>query len=151
MPRPAAQLSLLDWQAPEPVTRFEEAQVRAGSVGGRISRAVAAALRDCKLPRAEVARRMGEYLGETVSEHVLDAYASQAKEGHKISVCRLLALVHVSGDRRLLQAMADPFALAVIEARYLPLIELAATRERMDELGRQAEAARRAARAGGLL
>jgi hypothetical protein len=103
------------------------------------------------MPRAEVATRMSEFLGEPVSEHMLNAYASQAREGHKISAARLMALLHVTGDIRLLQVLADPFGWSVIESRYLPLIELAVLREQEDEAQRRIKSARARARAGGLL
>jgi hypothetical protein len=144
-------MDLLTWQAPQPVASFPADQVRAASLSQRISRAVAATLRDCKLDREEVAQRMGEYLGEPVRVPSLDAYASQAREGHRVPACRLMALVHVTGDARLLQLLADEFGLAVIERRYLPLIELAAVREHEDEVRRHAEQLRRKAKSGGLL
>ncbi len=120
-------------------------------MGQRLSRAVAQTLRDTTLTRAEIATAMGEYLGEAVPASALDAYASQAKEGYKIPTCRLMALVHVTNDARLLQLLADDFGLAVIERRYLPLIELAAVREHEDEIHRRADALRRQAKSGGLL
>lgn len=151
MRRALGQLDLLAWQPPQPVARFPDDAVRASTLSGRVSRAVAAALRDCGISREEIARRMSDYLGETVSQNMLDAYASQAREEHRISVPRFLALVHATGDRRLMEAMAELFGWTVIERRFLPLIELAQVREREDELRRQAEALRRQAKSGGLL
>jgi hypothetical protein len=140
------QMDLLAWEPPEPVARFEDRVIRAASIAGQISHGVAAALRDADardLGREEVARRMSGYLGERISVAMLNGYASEAREQNVISVPRLLALVHVTGDRRLLQMLAEPFGWAVIEARHLPLIEIAALREREDELRRRADALRR--------
>ena len=144
-------MDLLTWQAPKPVAAYPAEQVRAVSVGQRITRAVAQTLRDCPLSRADIALKMGEYLGQPVLVSALDAYASQARAGYKIPACRLMALVHVTGDARLLQLMAEDFGFAVIERRYLPLIELAALREHEDEIKRHADSLRRRARSGGLL
>ena len=141
-----AQLDLLAWTPPETVERFEDRVVRASTIAGQISHAVAAALRDADargVSREEVARLMGAYLGERISVPMLNGYASQAREQNVISTPRLLALVHVTGDRRLLQLLAEPFGWAVIEAKFLPMIELAALREREDELRRKADALRR--------
>jgi hypothetical protein len=150
-PRPSRnQMDLLEWQPPQP-ERFDEPKVRAASVGARISRAVAAALADCDLSREEIAQQLGAYLGEAVSPNVLNAYASQAREGHKIAACRLLALVHVTGDRRLLELLAEPFGWTVIERRFLKMIELAAVREQEDELRRQRLALSRQVKSGGML
>lgn len=140
------QLDLLAWTPPETVARFEDRVVRAATIAGQISHAVAAALRDADargLAREDVARRMGAYLGERVSVTMLNGYASEAREQNVITVPRLLALVHVTGDRRMLHLLAEPFGWAVIEAKFLPMIELAAVREREDDLRRRADALRR--------
>jgi hypothetical protein len=89
---------------------------------------------------------MSEYLGEPVSPAMLDAYASPARDSHRIGAARLIALVHATGDRRLLQLLAEPFGWAVVEARHLALIEAALLREQEDELRRRREALLRRAR-----
>ena len=149
--RAAGQLDLLDWQAPEPVAAFGVDQVRAVTFGGRLSRAIGVSLAECGDSRGAVAGRMGEWLGRTVSVNMLNAYASQAREEHVPPTDRFAALCHATQDRRLLQLLAAPHGWAVIERRYLPLIELAAVREREDALRRQAAALRRRAQSGGLL
>ena len=144
-----AQLNLLDWQPAKPLRRFADERVRAGSIAGNVARAVAEALRDAAtagLSREEMARRMSDYLGETVSRHMLDAYASQAREEHIPSVVRFIALLHASGDVRLLQMIAEMFGWAVVPRKFVPLIELANLREQEDELRRQREAILREAR-----
>jgi hypothetical protein len=147
----APQPDLLDWQPPEPVVRFEEVLVRASTPAARISKGVAQALKDCVESRAFIAKRMSAILGEEVSSHMLDAYASEARAGHKISIVRLLALIQATGDRRLLEMLAEPFGWAVIERKHLPLIQIAAVREQEDELRRTREMLTRQARAGGAL
>ncbi len=151
MVRHASQPDLLNWTPPQPVVRFPEEQVRAATFVARLSRAVSVALGECGLPRKEVATRMSAYLGETVSPTMLDAYASQARADHKISVPRFLALLHATRDRRLMELLAEPLGWAVIDRKHLPMIELAAVQEQRDELARRADALRRAARSGGAL
>lgn len=151
MVRLPAQPDLLDWQPPEAVVAFAPEQVRAASVAASIARAVAAALRDAEAPREEIAQRMSAYLGEKVSKSMLDAYASEARREHQIPVTRLIALMHATQDRRLLQLIAEPLGWAVIERRHLPLIELAAVQDRQEELRRRADTLRKAARTGGAL
>ena len=147
MPQP----DLLTWEPPQTVLAFEEAEVRGSTLAARISRAVSVALRDCGKPRTQVARLMGEYLGESVSPAMLDAYASVGRDQHRISVPRLAALMHATGDRRLLEMLAEPMGWAVIERRHLPLIRVASLREREDELRREREALMRRARGDGAL
>ena len=150
MPR-RPQPDLLDWQPPQPVQAFAAPEVRSSTLNGRITRAVAAALRGCELPREAVAAGMSEFLGRTVTKNMLDAYASEARDSHTIPLDRFLALVHVTQDRRLLELLAEPMGWAVIERRYLPLIDLATVREKHDDLQREMDALRRQARSGGLL
>ena len=151
MRRARCQPDLLDWQPPAPVAAFVSGEVQAATFAGRLSRAVGVALRDGPGDRGVVAAEMSHWLGKHVSRHMLDGYASQGREEHVISAERLMALLHATGDRRLLQEFAEPMGWAVIERRYLPLIELAAVREREDELHRTADALRRQARSGGLI
>lgn len=153
-PRPsvaARQADLLDWQPPLPVVAFPEDRIRARSVQARISRGISEALREHAEPREVIADRMSFILGERVSRHMLDAYASAAREEHVISLPRFAALLHAVRDRRLLEMLAEPLGWTVIERRYLPLIELAQVEERRTALARQAAALRRKARAGGVL
>ena len=142
-----AGLPLLDWEPPQAALAFEERLVRGASFAARVSRAVAVALRECGRPRREVARRMSEFLGEEVSVAMIDAYASVARSDHRISVPRLWALLHATGDRRLLELLAEPMGWAVIERRHLPLIEAEMVREREAALRRHRKALIRRARA----
>lgn len=153
-PVSSAQMDLLDWTPPEPVSRFDEDQVRAASIAGKVCRGVSVALKEAAQrgrSRDQVAQAMSDFLGADISKNMLDAYASQAREEHIINVVRFIALVHATKDRRLLEMIAEMFGWSVIERKYLPLIELAAVREKEDELSRKADALRRQARAGGLV
>ncbi len=145
----ARQPDLLDWTPPEPVAAFAPEAVRGATLEARIARAVSVALQDSKLSREEIAARMSGWLGTKVTTNMLNAYASVAREDHPIGLSRFLALVQATGDRRLLELLAEMFGWAVIERRHLPLIEMAAVQERLDELHRTKEALRRQARAGG--
>lgn len=146
------QLDLLDWTPPEPVVRFTPEQVRARSLCGRVAQAVGAALRDAAgrgESRDEIARRMTERMGQPVRRSVLDAYASEAREDRVISAPRFWALLEATGDRRLLEMMAEPLGWAVVERRHVPVIKLAAVMERQADLHRRARALRQQARAAG--
>ncbi len=143
------QPDLLDWTPPEPVAAFAPEQVRGATLEARIARAVSVALQDSKFTREEIAGRMSAWLGEKVSLNMLNAYASVARQDHPIGLSRFLALVQATGDRRLLELLAEPFGWAVIERRHVPLIEMAAIREQEDELRRRRDALARKARAEG--
>lgn len=61
-----------------------------------VAAGVARALKEDERSRDEIAGAMSALLAEEVSKYMLDAYASAAREGHNISVGRLLALVAVT-------------------------------------------------------
>lgn len=137
-------LDLLDWQPPQMVQRYEEDRVRSPSLRDRIALAVAETLRG--KDRADVAQAMTDWLGEEVSRHMLDAYASQSRAEHTISFLRLLALIHVTGDHRLLQLGSELFGLNVIEERWLPWVEVGQLAAGKEEVTAAFNAALRLAR-----
>lgn len=152
MPRRARDtetLDLLAWEPPQLVQRYEEQRVRTASLRAKIARGVGETLREQRESREEVARQMGEWLGEDVSKNMLDAYASEAREDHTIPYLRLLALVHVTGDARLLQLGAELFDRAVIESRYLTWVEVGQLADVRDQVNREFDMKRRRAREGG--
>ena len=133
--RPCAEtLDLLAWEPPPAAVSFPPEQIRAATIAARFSRAVAQTLRDCKKDRAQIAEEMGEYLGETVSVNMLDAYASEAREDHKINLPRFAALIHATQDYRLLSVLADLFDHVVIPERFAAAVEIVALQEKADEL-----------------
>jgi hypothetical protein len=137
-----------DYTPPDLIQRYDEVQVRACSLEVKISRAVSQTLKDCDLPRDVIAERMSTTLGKTVSKNMLDAYASQARDASVIPYDRLLALVEVTGDSRLLQMGAERSGKAVIDDTYLHWVEYGQASEKKEELSRIMDAARRNARKG---
>lgn len=136
---------LFDWTPPEIVPAYPAEKVRAATMRGRMAKAVSVSLRECDLERAEIARRMSTQLGEAVSENMLDNYASEARADTVIPILRLLALVHVTDDLRLLQVLAEPFGQVVVDKRYVSIIRAQQMRDKSLELARLAKAeARRA-------
>lgn len=66
----------------------------------RVSQAIKRALDEAKangIDRYAVAARMSEILGVEVSKSMIDAYTSQARETHTISLVRWKALVRATG------------------------------------------------------
>ena len=71
----------------------------AGDLAGlerQISLAAATILNSDLRSRERIAADMSELLGEDVSRAMLDAYASPAREDHRVSMSRFLALVAVT-------------------------------------------------------
>ena len=142
---------LLSWEPPEPRQSFSEDQVRAVSLSARFAKAISLALKESPLPRAEIAERMSDYLGVQVSEAMLNAYASEARTDHNISIHRFAALVHATQDWRLLSTLVDMFPVAVIDRKYLDVIRLAQLGEKKRELEAAESQLRRAAKSEGLI
>lgn len=138
-----ATIDLLDWQPPSPVQRFDDDQVRGSSICAMISRAVSVALKEATRSREEIADDMSAFLGEKITTNMLDAYASQARESHKINVARWLALISATGDMRLLNIGADMFDHAVIPNRFIAAIEEAQVADQIDQLEQRRSVARR--------
>jgi hypothetical protein len=136
-----------DWQPPEVVQRFDDVRVRAASLRQKIAMGVAETLLASAIDRDTTASAMADWLGEDVSKNLLDAYASQARGDHVISLPRLIALIHATGDLRILQMIAEMFGHSVVEDRFLPWIEVGQLAEKKDEFDRAFDAARRNARA----
>lgn len=122
------------WTPPRVSVGFEPGSIPGKRLSSRISRAVAKALRDCGKDRATIAGQMSERLGTPVSTAMLDAYVSEAKSDHNISVERLIALIHATGKTELLGFLADLFDLAVIPKRYENVIELALIEDHKREI-----------------
>ncbi|MDO8607604.1 MAG: DNA transposition protein [Phaeospirillum sp.] len=147
--RQDATTPLLDWQPPPITRRYPDVALKSTSLATLLSKAVALTLKECGMTRADVAHRMGEYLGETISENMLDNYASEARADTVINGVRIMALAHITNDVRLLQVMAEPFGWAVIDDRYVSLIRAAQIREKVCELEQLAAVEERRARGAG--
>lgn len=113
-----------DWEPPEVSVRLPDEVATGGNLGSRIARAVGRVLKASELSREEIAAGMSEYLGQEVSKNMLDAYASEAREDHKISLERMIALVAVTGETGMIGFIADMFGLVVVPEKYSDLIEL---------------------------
>lgn len=113
------------WAPPRVSVGFEPGEIRGSRLSSRISQTIAKALKECDKDRATIAAIMSERLGYSVTVSTLDAYASEAKTDHNISVERFIALVHATGHKKLLGFLADDFDMAVVPKRFENVIELA--------------------------
>ncbi|HWJ72376.1 MAG TPA: DNA transposition protein [Kaistia sp.] len=142
------QLDLLDWQPTSPVVAYVVDKVKASTLARSISKAVSETLKSCGRSREQVAEAMSDYLGETVTENVLNAYASESRDDLIINITRLDALLATTKDRRLLELIAARHGWAVIERRYLPAIEMAELLETRAKMDSEIEFRRRQLKSG---
>ncbi|MEX0366691.1 MAG: hypothetical protein AB3N22_11520 [Ruegeria sp.] len=127
MPRPRDPNTLdmfTDWQPPQVAVSLPPEVTTGGNLASQIARAVSRALKASDLSREQIAGAMSDYLGEEISKNMLDAYASEARESHRITLERFVALIHVTEQHGLLGFVAEHFGLIVVPERYSDLIEL---------------------------
>ncbi|MGQ3074371.1 MAG: DNA transposition protein [Ferrovibrionaceae bacterium] len=141
-------LELLAWQPAPVAVTYDEPEIRAASIAARYCRAMKLALDRCGRSRADIAAAMSEYLGEAVTENMLNRYLSEAAEDHTINVIRFEALIHATEQWELLAVQPERFGFAVIPAKYLHLIEAIQLEEKAAEMARRAELAKRKFQAG---
>lgn len=135
MPQPdPRQQNLLAWTPPPAMPRYEEKKVRAQSIEDRIARAVSEAMKESQSSRDDLAQQMGDYLGEPVPKNMLDAYSAQSRTEHVIPIVRFIALLHATGDQRLLNVIAEMCGWAVVDRKFVPLITATILHAKEEEL-----------------
>jgi len=140
---------LNDWKPPEIVKRYDPKVVQTVTLRARIAHAIAETMKTSGLTREKIAEEMSAWLGEDVSVNMLDAFASEAKETHTISFVRVLALIHVTGDVRMLNVGAELFEHAVIPEKFTAAVEEAMLSEKIESLNISKKIARKKWQRGG--
>lgn len=140
--RDAFSLDLFRDYQPEPVVeRFADDQVKAWSLAGKLSKAIALTIDDSGMTREEISQAMSDMTKASVSKAMLDAYTSQAKEQNQISAVRLAALVAITGDARALNVLLEEAGLIAIPKKYEALLKRERARELRVLLEREEQAA----------
>lgn len=116
------------------VDRFADERVRSPKVASRISKAVAAAIKDSGQSREQIAAGMTAFLDESVTAGTLYQYSSEANERNNIPAHRLIALAMVTGDARLLNAALEGTPFVAVEAKYEPLLRREVRKEQLADL-----------------
>lgn len=141
MPNDRHTLNLFDWTPP--VVAHQAEAVRAVSFRARLAKAISTTLTDCGLTRAEVAQKMSIMLDAEISEHVLNAAASEAREDHLLNPERLWALCTITGDFRPIAVLLDRSDKVLIDKRYLGAVREAMAAAEIERLEAVKKAARR--------
>lgn len=90
----------------------------------RYAATVALALKEDERSREEIAGAMSALLAERVSKEMLDAYASEAREGHNISAARFEALIAVTDRFDLLDARMREIGASVLVGEEIAAAEI---------------------------
>ena len=115
------------WDPPRTTVGYAPRVPGKGALPNQIARLISYSLAragEAGLCREVVAERMSARLGRTISKHMLDKYASEASEDHRIPFEAFVALVHATEDHELLGFLPSLFGFAVVPARYTPVIDL---------------------------
>lgn len=142
---------LFEYQPPKVAVRYDDGVTGRGSLDNQIARLISRALRDARddgNTRADIAASMSRYLNRTISTAMLDKWASEASDEHRIPLDAFIALVDATGAKELLGFVPGMFNLTVIENEYADLIEDRLLEDHIEELvaRRQVLSAKRKAR-----
>lgn len=100
----------------------------------RIAGTVATILNSDQRTRSVLAAEMSDLLDEHVSKEMLDAYASPAREGHKVPMSRFLALVAVTGRHDLLDPLMREIGAGLLVGEEVLTARLGHVRRQIEEL-----------------
>ncbi|MBX8800703.1 hypothetical protein HBA92_08040 [Ochrobactrum sp. MR28] len=142
---------LFEYQPPKVAVRYDDGVTGRGSLDNQIARLISRALRDARdddNTRADIAASMSRYLNRSISTAMLDKWASEASDEHRIPLDAFIALVDATGAKELLGFVPGMFNLTVIENEYADLIEDKLLEDHIEELvaRRQVLSAKRKAR-----
>jgi hypothetical protein len=84
--------------------------------------------------RTVIAALMSDLLDEEVSRPMLDAYASPAREGHKVPLSRFLALVAVTNRHDVLDRLVRQIGAAVLVGEEIHTARLGDIDQRIEKL-----------------
>ncbi|MFC3442575.1 hypothetical protein ACFOKF_15475 [Sphingobium rhizovicinum] len=107
-PRASIDQFAFTFDAPAPATQPAALAGSDAQIAGMVSEALK------NQDRGLIAAKMSILLDEEVSKHMLDAYASPARDGHNISFARLRPLIAVTNRFDLLDRELRPIGAAVL-------------------------------------
>lgn len=128
---------LFAWEPPKVAVGYGDEVTGRGALDNRICRAISRALKDAKdggLSRADVARRMADYLGRSISEDMLNKWASEASDQNRIPLDAFVALIDATGATDLIGVVTNGFGLVAVPEKYSEFITLHMAKERKAEM-----------------
>lgn len=118
---------LFTWSPPKVAAGYEEVVAGRGTLDNRISRTLSRALKDAKergTSREAIAKAMSQFLGRVISEDMLNKWASEASEGHRITLDAFIALIEATGAYDLFGLVVSNFRFVAVPEKYGDIIEL---------------------------
>lgn len=118
---------LFAWQPPKVAVGYGEDVTGRGALDNRISRAISRALKDAKergMARSQIAKAMSDYLGRSISEDMLNKWASEAADSNRITLDAFMALIDATSSHDLMGLIVAGFGYVAVPERYSDMIEL---------------------------
>lgn len=118
---------LFAWQPPKVAVGYSEDVTGRGALDNRIARAISRALKDAKergMSRSQIAKAMSDYLGRSISEDMLNKWASEAADSNRITLDAFMALIDATSSHDLMGLVVSGFGYVAVPERYSDMIEL---------------------------
>ncbi|MEW9304747.1 hypothetical protein [Labrys neptuniae] len=93
------------------------AGVRGLDISLRIKSALGVAMKESEKSAAVIAAEISEMTGRDLTTDALYAYTAASKPEHEIGITRFVAFVEATGANWLIDVLAEPFGLTVMEGR----------------------------------
>lgn len=130
-----------DYQPEEDVAaRIAPEITKGGTLNVQIARVVAHACQQSGKTREKIAKEMSAYLDQTITVNMLDAYASPARENHKITLERFIALLDATDCYGLLAFICQFVGYVAVPERYADIIEIWRNDREIEERQRKRDA-----------
>lgn len=130
-----------DYQPEDDVAaRIAPEITKGGTLNVQIARVVAHACQQSGKTREEIAKEMSAYLDQTITVNMLDAYASPARENHKITLERFIALLDATDCYGLLAFICQFVGYVAVPERYADIIEIWRNDREIEERQRKRDA-----------
>ncbi|TFF20510.1 hypothetical protein E3C22_16505 [Jiella endophytica] len=115
--------------SPEPVSvGFDPEVIGRGSLASQIARVVSRTTQDAReelgITRRQLAERLTDRLGRSVSETTIEKWASESAEEHRIPLDAFVALIAETKGYEALGFIPSLFGYAVVEEKYVEIIEM---------------------------
>ncbi|HEY5209606.1 MAG TPA: hypothetical protein VIJ42_09200 [Stellaceae bacterium] len=128
MARDPLTLDLLNWEPPDVASGSDHHLGGRASLDHKIARLVSRALQQAReekrVSRHDVVNAMSSYLGRRLSVQMLEKWASEGSESHRIPLDVFAALIDATEYRDLIGFVPSLFGHIAVRRRYGEIIEL---------------------------
>lgn len=126
-----------DYQPEEVAAKLASEITKGGTLNVKIARVVAHACQQSGKTREKIAQEMSEFLDQTITVNMLDAYASPARENHKITLERFIALLDATECAGLLAFICQFVGFVAVPERYADIIEVWQAEQQLEKISRR--------------